>query len=204
MIGYQAASYKSACGTLSGGIAELYWFDPEDIKFTQAEATASLLLPPYTALSFRETGVGEEAAPVTVAGGAGLFPIDIEEETGTFKATQSINGRSVKWDYEIGGNVAKAGNSLTNFMARLDAASICSNIGLVIVDNNGTIHVVGEKWVNTTPIPKFKMKNDGSTIDIEAAFDGKNGGTLSLKGVYSRGPIEYTGGRASLNAFIAQ
>lgn len=194
MLGYQAQSYQTACGTLSGGISELFWFDPEDINFTQAAATASVLLQPYTALALR--------AGATVATGGGLFPIGIEEETGTFKATQTISGRSVKWDYEIVGELAKMSNSLTNFMARLDAASVCSNIGLVIVDMTGTIHVVGERYVNASIIPKFKMKNDGSVIELGAAIDGKNGGTLSLKGVYSRGPLEYTGGRESLDAFI--
>ncbi|MDN5578729.1 MAG: hypothetical protein L0G11_05200, partial [Chryseobacterium sp.] len=71
-----------------------------------------------------------------------------------------------------------------------------------IVDMTGTIHVVGERYVNASIIPKFKMKNDGSVIELGAAIDGKNGGTLSLKGVYSRGPLEYTGGRTSLDAFI--
>lgn len=194
MLGYQAQSYQTACGTLSGGISELFWFDPDDINFTQAVATASLLLPPYSAMALR--------AGTTVATGGGLFPIGIEEETGTFKATQTISGRSVKWDYEIGGELAKMGNDLTNFMARLDAASVCSNIGLVIVDTTGTIHVVAERYVNASVIPKFKMKNDGSVIELGAAFDGKNGGTLSLKGVYSRGPLEFTGGRAALDAFI--
>ena len=60
-------------------------------------------------------------------------------------------------------------------MARLDAASICSNIGLVIIDNMGTIHVWAEKYVNDKIIPKFKMKNDGSEIHLEEKFDGKNG-----------------------------
>ena len=200
MIGYQASSYKTSCGTISGGISELFWFDPDDINFTQAVPSATLLHPPYSALAFREVS----GSPVNVAGGAGLFPIDIEEDTGMFKATQSIAGRSVKYDYEITSEIAKVRNSMTNFFARLDAASVCSNIGLVLVDNTGAIHVVGERWVNANIIPKFKMKNDGSEIHIEAAFDGKNGATLSLKGVYSRGPIEYTGGRASLEAFIVK
>lgn len=204
MIGYQAQSYKTPCGTISGGYSELFWFDPDDINFTQAVPSATLLHPPYTALAFRDNGEGEGATPVTTALGAGLFPIDIEEETGTFKATQSISGRSIKWDYEIGGEVAKVGNAMTNFFARLDIASICSNIGLVIVDNTGAILIVAEKWVNNKIIPKFKMKNDGSEMHIEATMGDKNGATLSLKGVYSRGPIEFTGGRAALEAFIVK
>lgn len=201
MIGYQAKSYKTACGPISGGVAEMFWYDPDDINFTQAVATPTLLHPPYSAMAFREDADGE---PVTTALGAGLYPIDIEEDTGSFKATQTISGRSTKWDYEIVGELAKMGNDLTNFMARLDVASVCSNIGLVIVDNNGAIHVVGERWVNETIVPKFKMKNDGSVIELGAEFDGKNGGTLSLKGVYSRGPLEFTGGRAALEPFIVK
>lgn len=194
MLGYQAKSYKTACGTLSGGISELFWFDPDDFNFTQAPKTAELLLPPYTALALR-TGA-------TAAGGAKLYPIDLEEETGKFTIKQTIAGRSVKWDYELTGEVGKVGNDLTNFFARLDAASVCSNIGLVIVDNMGTIHIWAEKWVNATMIPKFKMKNDGSEIHIEEKFDGKNGATLSIKGVYSRAALEFTGGRSALDAFI--
>lgn len=196
MLGYQAQSYQTACGTLAGGISELFWFDPDDMDFTQAAPTAVLPLPPYTAVALREGAI--------VASGGGLFPIVIEEETGTFKATQTIAGRSVKYDYEIVGELAKMDNNLTNFMARLDAASVCSNIGLVIIDNTGTIHVVGERYVNASVIPKFKMKNDGSVIELGAALDGKNGGTLSVKGVYTRGPIEFTGGREALTAFIAE
>lgn len=196
MIGYQAKSYQTPCGTLSGGISELFWFDPDDFDFTQAAATASLLFPPYTALALREDA--------TVASGAGLFPIGIEEETGKFKATQTIAGRATKWDYEVTGELAKVGNDLTNFMARLDAASVCSNIGLVVVANDGSIHIMAERWVNAAAIAKFKMKNDGSSIELGDKFDGKNGGTLSLKGVYSRGPLEFTGGRAALEAFISQ
>lgn len=201
MIGYQAQSYKTSCGTISGGISELFWFDPDDLNFTQVAPTPTLLHPPYTVVAFRED---DEGGPVTTAGGAGLFPIDIEEDTGTFKAIQSIAGRSVKYEYEIVSEIAKVSNSMTNFFARLDAASVCSNIGLVIVDNTGAIHVVGERWVNANIIPKFKMKNDGSEIHIEGALDGKNGATLSIKGAYSRGPLEYTGSRASLEPFIVK
>ncbi|SIS72029.1 MULTISPECIES: hypothetical protein [Chryseobacterium] len=194
MLSFQGQSYKTPCGPISGGISELFWFDPEDYGFTQAAPTAALILPPYTAIELRDGAV--------VADGAKLFPIDLEDETGKFTAKQTLNGRSEKWDYEITGELGKMGNSLTNFFARLSAASICSNIGLVIVDNTGSIHVLAEKWVNDKVIPKFKMKNDGSEIHLEEKFDGKNGGTLSLKGVYSRGPLEYTGGRDSLEAFI--
>lgn len=194
MLGYQAKSYKTACGTLSGGISELFWFDPDDLDFTQPAPTAQLILPPYTAMAFREGA--------TLATGAGLFPIDLEDETGKFTIKQTIAGRSVKWDYELSGEIGKVGNDLTNFMARLDAASICSNIGLVIVDNMGTIHVWAEKFVNDKVIPKFKMKNDGSEIHLEEKFDGKNGATLSIKGVYSRPSLEFTGGRSALEAFI--
>ena len=146
MLGYQAQSYNTACGTLSGGISELFWFDPDDINFTQAAATPTVLLQPYTVMALR--------AGATVETGGGLFPIGIEEETGTFKATQTIAGRSVKWDYEVVGELAKMSNNLTNFMARLDAASVCSNIGLVIVDTTGTIHIVAERYVNASVIPK--------------------------------------------------
>lgn len=195
MLGYQAKSYNTPCGTLSAGISELFWFDPNDIDFTQAAPTAQLILPPYTAMAFRDGA--------TLAGGAGLFPIDMEDETGKFSMKQTIAGSSVKWDYELTAELKKAGNNLTNFFARLDAASVCSNIGLVIIDNMGTIHVWAEKYVNDKIIPKFKMKNDGSEIRIEEKFDGKNGGMLSIKGVYSRPSLEFTGGRSALDAFIA-
>lgn len=194
MLSFQGQSYKTPCGSLSGGISELFWFDPEDYDFTQATPTAALILPPYTAMALRTGAV--------VADGAKLFPIDLEDQTGKFTAKQTINGRSTKWDYELTGEVAKVSNGLTNFFARLDAASVCSNIGLVIVDNTGAIHIIAEKYVNDKVIPKFRMKNDGSEIHLEEAFDGKNGGTLSLKGVYSRGPLEFTAGRDALEAFI--
>ncbi len=87
-------------------------------------------------------------------------------------------------------------------MARLDAASICSSIGLVIVDNAGSAHVIAERYVNAKVIPRFKMRNDGSVIEIGDKFDAKNGGTLALKGTYSRGPIEFTGGLEALDAVI--
>ena len=194
MLSFQGQSYKTPCGTLSGGIAELYWFDPEDFDFTQAQATPELILPPYTAV--------EQRSGATTADGAKFFYIDLEDNTGKFTAKQTINGRSTKWEYEVTGELANMSNGLTNFFARLDAASVCSNIGLVIIDNTGKIHVVAEKYVNDKVISKFRMKNDGSEIHLEEAFDGKNGGALSLKGVYSRGPLEFTGGRAALEAFI--
>ncbi|WNI34691.1 hypothetical protein [Chryseobacterium sp. SG20098] len=194
MLSFQGQSYKTPCGTLSGGIAELYWFDPEDFNFTQAAPSPALILPPYTAIEQREGA--------TTAAGAKLFPIDLEDQTGKFVVKQTINGRSTKWEYETTGEIAKVSNGLTNFFARLDAASVCSNIGLVIIDNTGTIHIVAEKYVNDLAISKFRMKHDGSEIHLEEAFDGKNGAALSLKGVYSRGPLEFTGGRAALEAFI--
>ena len=69
MLGYQAKSYKTACGTLSGGISELFWFDPDDLDFTQAPATVQLFLPPYTAVALRKGA--------TLATGAGLFPYEL-------------------------------------------------------------------------------------------------------------------------------
>lgn len=194
MLSFQAAPYLVPCGTLSGGISEIFWFDPDDLDWTSDSNTTDLVYPPYKAVALRDG--------VTLTDGGGLFPIDIDEETGNFKATQSINGRHIKWEYDLKADLVRVDNNLTNFFARLDAASICSNIGVVIVDNNNTINVIAERWVNGQPIPKFRMKNDGSEIEIGSKLEDKNGGLLSLKGSYNRGPIEFTGGRAALEAVI--
>ena len=183
-------SYSRPCGGVTGGVSNMWVFDPTDFNFTQVAAR-----DPYTVIARR--------AGATAVGGARMFPINFQAKEAQLKAKQSRTGCSVKYYYDITAQLPDLSNDLTSFLESLDDAGCCCGLGLVLLLNTGKILIVGEKYVNTALIPYFEVVMNGTDLDTGKKFDDFNGANVIFKAEYSRGPREYTGGVASIQAFEA-
>lgn len=177
---------------------------------TGAVATATVVNGTITAINVTTPGTGYATAPTVVitpatanaASGALLYEISSNEDSISLEITQSNTDGSSEWAYDIKAKAAKLSQSLTNFTKKMDAAAQCCQLVFVIVMNDGTIFVMGEKYVNSLPIPKWKIRQDGTKMQSGLLFKDFNGADLNFKGTYLRAPYEFTGGLAALNPFI--
>jgi hypothetical protein len=175
---------------------------------TGATATATVSAGVVTAVTIGSGGTGYTTAPTVSfvsSGTANLFEIDSLEDTINVSMSQAnADGSSSAWDYAIICNMAQFSQQMTNFNSKIDAAAACCQMLFVWQQNDGKIFVAGEKYVDSLLIPKFKLRQDGSKIDIGKKFTDFNGQNLSIKGSYSRPAFEFSGGIDALQTFIAQ
>jgi len=188
MLSITLSSYSRPCGGVTGGISDLWIFDPSDFNFTQTAPG-----DPYTVVARR--------AGATFVGGAKMFPIKFEKKEAEYKFKQSRNGCSTKYDLEISARLPELSNDLTNFLSNLDVAGCCSGLGIVFLMNTGKILVAGERYVNADIIPYFEVVMDGTEGGTGKKFEDFNGATVMFKGEYSRGLREFTGGVSVISGF---
>lgn len=192
MICVKLSGYTRACGGVTGGISDMTIFDPNDFDLTQA--TVAGVKGPYTAVALR-TGA-------TSAGGAKVFPLSFQQDEAEWTWKQSVKGCAVKYDHEFKYQLPENGQTLTNFLEALDAASCCCGLAGFMRLNSGKIFVFGEKFVNGSSITRFSVKNDGSEGGSGKLYDDFNGGNITLKGAYSRNLYEYSGGWDDIEALM--
>ena len=177
---------------------------------TGAIATAIVVAGVVTAINVEEGGTGYTTAPTislevptaSAADGALFYEIQSVDNSIVFKATQSNTEGSSEWAYDLKTKTAEVSQLLTQFLELLDASAACCQLVFILVMNTGKVFVIGEKFVNGAPIPKFGLKQDGSTWDPGAELKSFNGSELNIKGVYSRPPYEFTGGMEALAPFL--
>lgn len=181
--------YVRACAPTTGGVSAVWAFDPLDWDFTK-----TALQNDYATLTRR--------AGATFVGGSKMSPITFLNEEGQFKATQKQTGCSTSWDYELTLSLPQLTQGLSDFLTSLATAACCCGLGLIIQLNDGTLLVVGERYVGGAAIPRWVMKMDGATIDSGKVFTDYNGAVLSLKGSYSRTPNTFSGGVSVIEGFV--
>lgn len=173
---------------------------------TGATATATVSGGAITGFTVTNGGTGYTSAPtvnVGSASGAVLFEIDSLDDTIGFTADQSnADGSSSAYAYTISARMAQFSQAMTNFNAKIDAAAACCQLVFIVQKNDGKLFVAGEKYVNGVKIVPFKLRQDGSKVDIGKKFTDSDGQDLSIKGTYSRLPYEFTGGMEALQTFI--
>lgn len=183
--------YTRACGSVSGGISDIVFFDPFDFDFTNT--TTSGVVGPYTVIEAR---TGAETL-------GKVYPVTFQQDEAEWKWTQSRKGCSVKYDHEFDFQLPDNSQQLTNFLSAMDAAACCCGLGMIIRLNNGKIFIAGERFVNSTEQPRFTITQDGSTGTSGKLIDDFNGGNLVFKGSYTRNLLEYTGDWADVTALVA-
>lgn len=190
MLCVELKGFVRACAPLSGGISDIVIFDPEDFNFTQAAAIAGVKQP-YTAVAAR---AGAEAALV--------YAISFTRDEAEWTWRQSVRGCSVKYEHSFAFQLPENGQTLTNFLEALDAASCCCGLGMAIRLNTGKVVIAGEKWVNAASVARFTILNNGSNGTTGKLYDDFNGGNIVLTGPYSRNLYEYTGGWEDFEALL--
>lgn len=174
---------------ITGGLSRIFVGDPADFNFTQTAPTAG-----YSAVALR-TGA-------TSAGGAKLYEVTFHEGEASYKDGQSTKGYGDKWEHTLEAQLPQRSQALTVFLMTLSAAGNCCGILVVMEFNDGTIFVIGERYVNGNQIPKFRVKMNGTNSDSGKVFDDFNGTNLVLKADYSRQAFEFIGGIAAIEALL--
>ena len=184
--------YKQAtCAGVSGGIAQIYIFDPSDFDFTQASPVSSVIQP-YTAIADLTTGHK-------------LYGINFQRNQAEYSFKQSSKGGySTKYEHQLMFIAPDLSMLTASWNTLVDKAGICCGVGMVIVLNSGRILIIGEGSVNAAPlaVPSYAWQ-DGSSGSSGKAFDDVNGNTVMLKGDYNRAAIEFTGGITAITALAA-
>lgn len=191
MLCIKLKAFDRACAGTTGGISRIWIFDRDDLNFTQAAADAKGNLPPYTAIALR--------SPADLTDG-GLFPVIFQYKEAEYKYTQSLNGASSNYAHEVDFLLPDIGHFITNWNEKVDQASTCCGIGLIIQLNSGKIIVLGEKYVNGSLIREWRMAQDGSTGGTGKLGTDSNGQQTALKGDFFRSAYEYTGTIDALEA----
>lgn len=190
MLGVSVTGYQQTCTNNSGGISRLWVGDAEDFNLTSGASGAQK--DGYSAIA-RRTGA-------THVGGADLYEMILQEDSGKVTATNSETAGSAQWAYALEGQLIQVQQSMIDFAQKLDAASLCGQLIWVWQDNNGKIWVAGEKYVDAAAIVKFKIRQNGSVIDFGQALNTFNGMNFKAQGNYTRPAYEFSGGFTALSA----
>ena len=149
--------------------------------------------------SFNYTAVALTGG-ATLVGGAGFFPINFNYLEGQVKTGQSVKNSSNKYANSLELYIPIFGKEAAVLQSKLQQASSCGSLLLVIEEYNGRTLVMGEDTVNGATIPNFRVIMDGAESDSGKAMDDANGVKLMFKGDYIRPLAEFTGG---VDAIIA-
>lgn len=181
----------TVCGTVPGGIAQIFIADATLFDFTQA-APVSGVTQPYTAI----TDLGTSSKIY------GVKFIRMQAEY-TFDQTNT-NGTAPSYNHKVIFPVADISMLIEQWSQLVDAQGQCCGILVVIILNSGRILIMGESSVNgvSLAVPFFTYQ-DGSKATSGKKFDDQNMDTITITGMYGRPLIEYTGSLASIVALEA-
>lgn len=181
--------YSRSCDLVTGGVSDIWVFDPEDFDFTQSGNTG---VTAYSVVA-RRTGA-------TSAGGALMYRMRFSPNEAQRTFNRTMQGCSVQYEHIVTCPMPQLSLQLGNLIRSFDRASCCCGIGLVVRHNDSKIFIGGESYVNGTRIPNFQMKLMDTTGDSGKAFSDFNGANMQFKGMYSRPMIEFSGGMSAITA----
>jgi len=193
MLCFNPTGYTRACGGVTGGVSDVAIFDPADFDFTQA-ADVDGVKQPYSAVALRDGA--------TAADGAKMYVINFQDEEAEKTTNQAVTGCTVTYTHEWILSLPDNSQGLTTFLESIDAGGCCCGIGIAYRMNSGKIFIAGEKYVNGSAIPKFRIKQDGSDGTTGKLMSDENVYNLHLKGTYSRNLYEYSGTWDSIVALM--
>lgn len=176
-------SYTSPCASTTGGVSDIWVFDPSDFNWTQDESTKK-----YTAAALRDGSNGK------------FYPLKFQRKEAEFKFKHTKNGCSVKYEFDLDAQLPNLSQELTNYLTSLDIAGCCCGLGIAFLLNSGKIFVLGERYVNSKKIPYFEVTMDGSEGGSGRKFEDFNGAKVMFKGEYFRMANEFVGGIEVLEA----
>ncbi|WP_428067422.1 hypothetical protein [Chryseobacterium gambrini] len=181
-------SYTAPCAATTGGVSDIWIFDPSDFNWTQDATTKS-----YTAVALRDGA--------TIDDGGRMFYVKFQRKEAEFKFKHSLNGCSVKYEFDIDAQLPNLSQELTNYLVSLDSAGCCCGLGMVIRLNSGKIFVIGERYVNTKTIPYFEVVMNGTEGGSGRKMEDFNGAKVMFKAEFGRMANEFTGDISVIEAF---
>lgn len=193
MLCVKLKSFDRICKPTSGGISRIWIFDRDDFDFTQAAADADGNKPKYTAIA--------NMAGATPETGGNLFPVKFQPKEAEYRYTHSLTGSSVKYEHVVEFLLPDLDHFITQWNERVDAASACCGIGMIVELNSGILLVLGERYVNGSSVREWKIAQNGSTGTSGRLLEDANGQTTLLTGDYYRGAYELDVATSALEAF---
>lgn len=184
MLCVNLQSYNAPCGVTSGGVSDIWIYDPSDFNWTQDSITKT-----YTAVALNGASTGK------------MYSLKFQRKEAEFKFKHSKNGCSVKYEFDLEAQLPNLSQELTNYLTSLDSAGCCCGLGLVIQLNSGKLFVLGERYVNSEKVPYFEVTMDGTDGGSGKKFEDFNGAKVLFKGEYSRNTNEFTGGSSVIIGF---
>lgn len=195
MLSVNVQGYSPACSPTVGGADLLLVGDAADFDFTEGAPDSNGNPTGYSAIA-RRSGA-------TTSGGAYLYEIKSLQDSIMVEISQANSDfSSSEYQYVVGAKLAKMSQAMTNFNKKMDAASVCGQLVFVWRNNDGSIFVAGEKFVNGVQVIRFRFRQDGSKIGNGKKFSDFNGQDLSFKASYLRAPYEFTGGIGSITGMM--
>lgn len=188
MLCITLTSYNRACASTTGGINRLWLFDPADWTFTMASSI-------YTAVA--------RMAGATFAGGAIMAPISFENKTAEYTSKRTSTGPCrYKYEHKITADLPQLTSTVNLWLKSLDDAGCCCGLGIIFEMNDGTIFVMGERYIATSAItPKFEVLHGDSGQSTGKLFDDFNGTNLVIVGEYFRPLRTYSADVDTIVAF---
>lgn len=183
MLCIALASYSRACASVTGGINRIWIWDPADWTFTYTTT--------YTALA-RMTGA-------TFVGGAIMAAVSFENKTAQYTSKRTSTGPCrYKYEHKIVADLPQLNSTANIWLKSLDDAGCCCGLGVIFEMNDGTIFVMGEKYIATVALtPKFEITHGDTEQDSGKLFDEFNGTRLAISGEYFR-PLRTFSGNVSV------
>lgn len=185
------------CGIPSGGISQIFIFDPTVFNFTQAAPVS---------------GAPQSYTAITDAGTSDLiYPVKFEQMSAEYDFDfKSDNGVTLAYTHKLMFSVPRVDMIYAQWAQYINQNAYCCGIGIIIVTNSVVgvapqILVMGEALVNNAKlIPVFYMFQNGTKGQTGKKGSDKNSVTTTIESCeYIRPLIQYTGTLASIEALAA-
>ena len=182
------------CTVPSGGVAQMFIFDPKVWDFTQGAATgANIGGAPYAVM----TDLGTSSK---------IYPINFTRMSAEYMCDQkNTDGTAPSYTHKWTIPVANIGQLMAQWSQLIDLQAFCCGLGVITVFNTGKIIIAGENSVNaaTLAVP-FYVYQDGSKANSGKKVEDQNQNIVTLTtGQYNRPLYELTWGYANLVPLIA-
>ncbi len=186
-------SYEPAtCGIVSGGLSDIFFFDPTIFDFTQAAPSAGVIQP-YTAI----TDLGTSSL---------IYPVKFERMSAEYDFTmKNDDGVAPGYTHKCMFNVPRVNMLSSQWAILMNNMGYCCGIGIIMITNSNDILIMGEGSVNAGRLtPNFYTYQDGTKGGSGKKGTDKNTVSVTITSCeYFRPLIQYTGTIASILALVA-
>jgi len=175
---------NATCSNVSGGIAQLLFFDPYDFTF---DVAGGLTQRGYYSV-YHQYRANFPNLHI-------FYKVVFQKDEANYSVKQSSKkGVSAMYDHEITFTANALSMIQTQWNDLIDKAGGCCGVGVVIIMNSGKVLIAGEKVINSEEaINPLHLYMDGTTGTTGKKYEDINGTTVMIKGTWTQLLCEYLG-----------